>query len=231
MIKPRFSQAELKLAAVVGMTLNHTAGILLANGTIREIMLLTGGISMPLFARFISDGFEYTKDRGKYVFRLGVSAVISHFAFSFAFGTPYLVSSAVFTLLLAFFALCTIHMDNVPSSIRGLMLFCILICSLIGDWGWCAILWTILFDLLKNCPKRRFLMITAFVLIGVAYAIFMFGLTGTIAIRNFGFLLAIPLLLAYSGKQGRQPKALRSCLYLYYPAHLFVLGIIKDVIV
>ena len=53
MIKPRFSQAELKLAAVVGMTLNHTAGILLANGTIREIMLLTGGISMPLFARFI----------------------------------------------------------------------------------------------------------------------------------------------------------------------------------
>lgn len=186
MIKPRFSQAELKLAAVVGMTLNHTAGILLANGTIREIMLLAGGISMPLFARFISDGFEYTKDRGKYAFRLGVSAVISHFAFSFAFGTPYLISSAVFTLLLAFFALCTIHMDNVPSSIRGLMLFCILICSLIGDWGWCAILWTILFDLLKNCPKRRFLMITAFVLIGVAYAIFMFGLTGTIAIRNFG---------------------------------------------
>lgn len=43
MIKPRFSQAELKLAAVVGMTLNHTAGILLANGTIREIMLLAGG--------------------------------------------------------------------------------------------------------------------------------------------------------------------------------------------
>lgn len=64
MIKPRFSQAELKLAAVVGMTLNHTAGILLANGTIREIMLLAGGISMPLFARFISDGFEYTRDRG-----------------------------------------------------------------------------------------------------------------------------------------------------------------------
>lgn len=81
MIKPRFSQAELKLAAVAGMTLNHTAGILLANGTIREIMLLAGGISMPLFARFISDGFEYTKDRGKYAFRLGVSAVISHFAF------------------------------------------------------------------------------------------------------------------------------------------------------
>lgn len=231
MIKPRFSQAELKLAAVVGMTLNHTAGILLANGTIREIMLLTGGISMPLFARFISDGFEYTKDRGKYAFRLGVSAVISHFAFSFAFGTPYLISSAIFTLLLAFFALCVIHMESVPKSIRGLMLFCILICSLIGDWGWCAILWTILFDLLKNCPKRRFLMITAFVLISVAYVIFMFELTGTIAIRNFGFLLAIPLLLAYSGEQGRQSKVLRSCLYLYYPAHLFVLGIIKDVIV
>lgn len=46
-IKPRFSQAELKLAAVVGMTLNHTAGILLANGTIREIMLLAGVSRCP----------------------------------------------------------------------------------------------------------------------------------------------------------------------------------------
>lgn len=231
MTKLRFSQAELKFAAVVGMTLNHAAGILLADGIIREIMLLAGGISMPLFARFLADGFEYTKDRGKYAFRLGVSAIISHFAFSFAFGTSYLVSSAIFTLLLAFFALCVIHIESVPGSIRGLMLFCILICSLIGDWGWCAVLWAILFGLFKNRPKSRFLMVTAFVLIGVAYAIFMFELTGTMTVRNFGFLLAIPLLLAYSGEQGRQPKALRSCLYLYYPAHLFVLGIIKDVII
>lgn len=65
MTKLQFSQAELKFAAIVGMTLNHTAEILLADGIIREIMLLAGGISMPLFTRFLADGFEYTKDRGK----------------------------------------------------------------------------------------------------------------------------------------------------------------------
>lgn len=43
MTKLRFSQAELKFAAVVGMTLNHAAGILLTDGIIREIMLLAGG--------------------------------------------------------------------------------------------------------------------------------------------------------------------------------------------
>lgn len=43
MIKPQFSQAELKFAAVVGMTLNNAAGILLTDGIIREIMLLAGG--------------------------------------------------------------------------------------------------------------------------------------------------------------------------------------------
>lgn len=79
MIKPQFSQAELKFAAVVGMTLNNAAGILLTDGIIREIMLLAGGISMPLFARFLADGFEYTKDRGKYVFPTG--GLGGHFPF------------------------------------------------------------------------------------------------------------------------------------------------------
>ena len=35
---------------------------------------------------FIAEGYHYTKNVRKYMFRLGLFAVISHFAYCFAFG-------------------------------------------------------------------------------------------------------------------------------------------------
>ncbi len=40
---------------------------------------------------FIAEGCYYTHDRKKYITRLFILAVISHFAYDFAFGIPFVI--------------------------------------------------------------------------------------------------------------------------------------------
>ena len=49
-------------------------------------MHLIGRLTAPIMWFFIAEGYHYTKNIRKYMFRLGLFAVISHFAYCFAFG-------------------------------------------------------------------------------------------------------------------------------------------------
>jgi hypothetical protein len=61
---------------------------------------------------------------------------------------------------------------------------------------------------------------------GFGYEINLFGNTHFIARQSFALLALIPIWL-YQGKQGYHSKKLQYIYYLFYPLHLFILGIIK----
>ena len=83
---PVFDRGQIKLAAVVLMTLNHIAEIFLGRGSLLYNLLTgIGFFTAPVMCYFLVEGFRYTRNRKNYGLRLFVFALLSQFPFSLAF--------------------------------------------------------------------------------------------------------------------------------------------------
>ena len=83
------STADLKLIAIIAMTVDHLAWLFFPGfQRVWYVYLLhiIGRLTAPIMWFFIAEGSHYTKNPKKYITRLFVFAIISHFAYSFAFG-------------------------------------------------------------------------------------------------------------------------------------------------
>lgn len=84
---------HLKLIAIITMTIDHIADLLypgMPNDIIPNILHIIGRLTAPIMFFFICEGFYYTKNLKKYITRLFAFALISHFAYCFAFGINYI---------------------------------------------------------------------------------------------------------------------------------------------
>lgn len=80
----------LKLTALITMMLDHATHILWMSGTLRdyELYLMLRGIgrlAFPIYAFLIVNGFEHSRDRGGYLNRLALFALISQIPFTLCF--------------------------------------------------------------------------------------------------------------------------------------------------
>ena len=85
----KLNSNHIKLIAIIAMTIDHIADLLypgMPNNIISNIMHIIGRITAPIMFFFICEGFYYTKDLKKYITRLFIFSLISHFAYCFAFG-------------------------------------------------------------------------------------------------------------------------------------------------
>ena len=83
------STADLKLIAIIAMTVDHLAWLFFPGfQRVWYVYLLhiIGRLTAPIMWFFIAEGSYYTKNPKRYITRLFVFAIISHFAYSFAFG-------------------------------------------------------------------------------------------------------------------------------------------------
>ena len=88
---------HLKFIAITAMTIDHIADLLfpcfLAN-PIAIVLHIIGRITAPIMWFFICEGFHYTHNLKKYIARMAIFAVISHFAYCFAFGINFIPFSS-----------------------------------------------------------------------------------------------------------------------------------------
>ena len=94
------STADLKLIAIIAMTIDHLTWLFFP-GLQRVwyvcLLHIIGRLTAPIMWFFIAEGSHYTKNPKKYITRLFVFAIISHFAYSFAFGlNPIPFKSRIF---------------------------------------------------------------------------------------------------------------------------------------
>ena len=86
MRRPIFGRGQIKLAAVVLMTLNHIAEIFLDRGSLLYNLLTgIGFFTAPVMCYFLVEGFRYTRNRKNYGLRLFLFALLSQLPFSLAF--------------------------------------------------------------------------------------------------------------------------------------------------
>ena len=230
------SAAHLKWIAIFTMVLSHLAQTNLMYNMgeeywfMADIFVFIGRIAMPIFCFFTVQAVIYTKNYKKYFFRLLAFALIAEVPYDLAFyGHPFYSyrQNVIFTILIAAFAIFLIEKllkrdENIIINIVGIILITIaamyLAVLLRTDYSSKGVVAIVLLYLARN---NKILSALA-LMIGF---LFEFEVWGSVIPTSYGFVyLAIPLIMLYNGKRGNQNKW---AFYIFYPAHLLVIYLMK----
>lgn len=236
--------STLKLIAVVAMFIDHLGAAVLArvlmygrmvtlNGgnavtqwllenehlyTIYMVMRFIGRIAFPIYCFLMIQGFEHTRDRRKYAFRLGLFAIISEIPFDLAFSGKILefgYQNVFFTLFIGFLTMWACNTvaqkaewGKVPKALLSILIVAagMIIAKLLKtDYDAIGVFCImVLFFARKNKVQQ----------IVAGCLAFCWELTAPLAFIPIGF---------YNGKRGWKMKYF---FYIFYPAHLLLLYVI-----
>ncbi len=219
----------LKMIAVMTMLIDHTAVVLIENFVLRQggsveylamwrsvdnIMRQVGRIAFPIFCYLIVEGFLHTRDTGKYALRLLGFAFISEIPFDLAvFGTWFYpgYQNVYFTLLLGLLAVMGLDRFQKEGILwkQGMVMAacCGTAWMLSCDYGAFGVFFICLLFLLRSDPRQQTIL-------------------GSISLlwEPAAVLAFIPIRM-YNGARGN--GRLKWFFYVFYPAHLLGLVLIK----
>lgn len=233
----KLNSNHLKIIAIIAMTIDHIADLLypgMPNIFISNVMHIIGRLTAPIMFFFICEGYHYTKDIKKYISRLFIFALISHFAYCFAFGINFIPfstgnifnqTSIMWTLAWAVVALHIVHgKNNLKEWQKWLLIILINLITFSSDFSSIAVM-TILFmyDRRGNLKSQMICMMAWLSLYALISYLFVSKTYGLIAMTA---ILVYPLLKNYNGKRGKV-KWLKWFFYLYYPLHLIIIGALR----
>ena len=162
MRRPIFDREQIKLAAIVMMTLNHIAAIFLNDGSLLNSFLAgIGYFTAPVMCYFLVEGFRYTRSRKNYGLRLLLFSLLSQLPFSLAFhdliktfSVPVYLN-VIFTFLTCFLILCAMEY-MLPGPVQALLIFFLICLTSLMDWGIMAPFMVIFFRQAEQTPDRLF---------------------------------------------------------------------------
>lgn len=228
---------QIKWIAIVAMLIDHVAWSFVPTySVLGQVMHIFGRITAPTMCFFIAEGYAHTHNVKKYALRLGIFALISQVPFTFfETGKIQFLSlhhigenfSVIYTLLLSLLAVWA--WDTIQNkALRFLVILGLCVLALPGDWSCIDVIFSLVFWVYRGNFKYQawFFFILTF---------FTFGInTLTMVLHNepfynqlfqFGVLLCLPILSFYNGVRGGG-KYSKWAFYIFYPAHLFVLGLL-----
>lgn len=226
---------QLKVIAMIAMLIDHLVSVIFPNyPTDWWIILLhiVGRLAAPIFWFFIAEGYTHTKNVKKYAIRLLIFAVISHFAYNFAFGIPFIPfktsvfnqTSVIWSLFWGLIAIVLMDKSKLPKWQKTLIFIVILAVSFCSDWSCIAVLAVFaIWDNRGNFKRQMTFMMIWVAMYAIIYAIFINTAYGIIQLF---VALTIPLLYSYNGEKGKC-KSLKYIFYIFYPLHLIICGIIR----
>ena len=224
---------EIKLIAIIAMTIDHMTWLLFPGyQKIWWVMLfhIIGRLTAPIMWFFIAEGFHYTRNVKKYIGRLFIFAIISHFAYNFAGGIPFIptgffnMTSVMWSLAWAVVLMVIFTTQQLPQWGKIVLIFIICLITFPSDWSTVAAMCPVYLYLNRGDFRKQSLTMLLWTAIYAAvYFIFMDKAYGLLQMCS---LLSLPILKQYNGERGKW-KGMKWFFYLYYPAHLFVIGIIR----
>lgn len=205
---------QLKMIAVITMLIDHIGAIFFQDYIIFRFI---GRISFPIFCFLLVEGFFNTKDIKKYLLRLGMFALISEIPFDLLFSNSLLSFNSQNIFLELFIGIlmlfCISRSPNIFAKIGIALAFCAVSFFSMADYGITGMAMMLTFYV---CRKRYIPQIILVTLINYLHGF----------IQWFAVTAMIPIGL-YNGKQGRK---LKYFFYIFYPAHLLILYIIRLVL-
>lgn len=232
---------KIKIFAMTVMFLDHfVTAFLPHNEPVSLIFRMFGRIAAPVFCFFIAEGYHHTGNLKKYITRLLVFALISHLPYSLAFfglstfdninNLLFRTTSVILPLAMGLIALTAIKSDKVHIVLKFAILAVCCAVSYKANWNFVAVLWVVMFGIFHGNLLKQ---IIGFCAVGIvcwlAVNFYRFGFFHETYPQWFqlGIFLAIPLLAMYNGSQGKKSLAMKYLFYIFYPAHLIIIFVLK----
>ena len=233
----KLNSNHLKMIAIIAMTIDHIADLLfpgMPNNILSNLFHIIGRITAPIMFFFICEGFYYTKNLKKYILRLLLFSIISHFAYCFAFGINFIPfstgnifnqTSIMWTLLWAVIALYIVYgNNNLREWHKWFLVILLNIITFSSDWSSIGLMIILsMYNYRNNLSmqmKSMFFWTFIYALVSFVFVNKVYGI-----IQKF-VILSYPLLKYYNGTNGKSKK-LKWLFYIYYPLHLIVIGILR----
>lgn len=168
----------------------------------------------------------------KYAVRLFVLAFISHFAYDFCFGIPFVPLSTgpfnqtgVVWSLAWGLVLLVIHDDaRLKNWVKIVLTFVICAITFPSDWSCVAAMAILFMGQARGNFRRQ--MCWLMVWSAVYALVYFFFIDKVYALVQLGTALSIPLLRCYDGTRGKW-RSMGKLFYVYYPAHLALIGVLR----
>lgn len=227
----KLTASTIKWFAIVCMLADHIGwGFFPVLSPIGVVLHILGRITAPCMCFFIAEGYMHTRNIKNYLLRLGIFAIIpwpcyTFFAkgqITFSFGSLGMIWSLFFSLLVV----CAL--DRIKQ--QGLKILAVVGCmaaTLLGDWPIFSVIYTLIFwNRRGNFPKlaAEFSIASVFMALSA-----LFTTTPRFFFVQMCVLLALIPLFYYNGQRGGEshPALNKWFFYIFYPAHLFLLGFLK----
>lgn len=226
MSKMRISQETLKAIACITMLMDHIGAALWPNLRLRVI----GRLAFPIFCFLLAEGIHYTHNPRKYGKRLLMGVLLSEIPFDLLFfrRLTWGHQSVMVTLFLGFlYGMIQKKVKNLGHKLLWILPFLFLAELLNVDYGGWGVAMIGFFVLTREMPGKPIPQA-----IGLFLICWMIGhmrvLVGTVwvPIQIFGVLALIPI-WCYSGEKTTKNLWVQRAFYLFYPAHLLVLLLIR----
>jgi len=226
---------HLKAIAISLMFVDHFAVVFLPpESLLRAGLRFLGRIVAPLICFLIAEGYFHTSDKRKYVLRLLVFALVSHFPFVAAMGYGiFQATSVMWALAMGLLALAALKSGRLHVALKPVAVLACCAAAYTANWNFVAVLWIAAFGLFRGSLARQ---IAAFCVVGAvchllpAFLRFALHPGGVPPFYQVGIFLAIPLLAAYNGRLGKKSRAKAMFFYVFYPAHLLLLFVLAKVL-
>ena len=236
----------IKVIALFLMMGNHIAYVFMMPGSLKaELLIDLGCFTAPVMCCFLVEGFYKTRSRKRYGQRLAAFALLSQLPFYLAFYPAWIKLynfNMITSLFLCFLMLCVLESSWDERS-RQIAIACIFAAGCFCDWPVRAQVFVFIFWRLHRMEEagrvRRGDKAEAWLAV-IAISVVIEGLDALAegggmrqVLLHFGritgpALAAVVILCFYNGKQARRGREyLKWFSYIFYPAHLLVLGLIR----
>lgn len=231
---------QVKLIAILSMLTDHIVWTLCPGYDNKAWYLIAlhifGRLAAPTMWFMISEGYSHTRNFKRYLTRLFVFAIISHFAYNFCFGIPFVPfrntvfnqTSVIWALFCAALALYIDDDERRAFKLRRwqkaaiIILLCVL--AFPSDWSCFPVLCTLHIHRNRGNLEKQVLgmlgYISMYVIVWCLEIDVVYGLV------QFGIVIVYPLMRLYNGTRGKS-CFMKWFFYVFYVGHLFILGAIR----
>lgn len=232
----RLNSNHLKIIAIIAMTIDHFSDLIFPGFPANPIAIflhIIGRLTAPIMWFFICEGYYHTHNVKKYMKRLFIFAVISHFAYCFAFGINFIPfssgifnqTSVMYPLFIAVLVMWLRDTDlKINKWLKHIIIFILVWSAFPADWSCIAVLAVLgMYRHRENLKKQMWVMMLWASLYGIVSFFFVNKIYGIIQLF---VILVYPFLKQYNGERGKA-KWMKWSFYIYYPAHLIIIGILR----
>lgn len=236
---------QLKLIAIIAMTVDHIAWAMFdgyPSALLPLVMHIIGRLTCPIMCYFIAEGYHYTRNINKYTFRLFAFAFVSHFAYIFAsndfvdfksfipfyYGNFLNQTSVMWSLAWGLVMLRIADSKRIKSIYKVLLVILICIITLPSDWSCIAALCIMAVGTNRGDFRKQMSWMIFYV--ALYSLVYFFAIDKAYGVLQMGVVLSIPVIAMYNGERGKNPKInkfMKWFFYIFYPVHLFVIGLIN----